>query len=85
MSASNWYRDLSEDQMKASRIARKAEYAKGLLNFPPNQKKTHNIEKQWIHKSRETVKTLNGTYENVNGGEPLTDVLRYALGNHKTY
>lgn len=39
MSASNWYRDVSEDQMKASRIARKAEYAKGLLNFPPNQKK----------------------------------------------
>ena len=25
--------------MKAGRIARKAEYAKGLLNFPPNQKK----------------------------------------------
>ena len=38
MSASNWYRDVSEDQMKAGRIARKAEYAKGLLNFPPNQK-----------------------------------------------
>lgn len=51
MSASNWYRDVSEDQMKAGRIARKAEYAKGLLNFPPNQKnpqhwKTMNPQKQ---------------------------------------